>query len=191
MRLLACLILFLTACAAPQSYQFIKGGDRVSQPGVSFVLPYDFQWTAMLRSTYNGSFGAFRGKDDTLIVGYNVYNLEPFETEDEFLRNISKGRSSEPKTGRFERVRNKEELYTDRTETCMIYRSASKDFGVEARRGGEFTILDMVGMHCVHPIKKSVGVQVELSRKALPGKEYPALEAEALRLLSSVEFGEF
>lgn len=191
MRVLFCLILFLTGCVAPQSYQYIEGGDRVTQPGVSFVLPDNFQWVAMLRSTYKGAFGAFRGKDDTLIVGYTIYNLEPFETNEEFLNNISKGRSSEPKTGRFERVKNVEELYKGRVETCMIYRSTSKDFGIEARRGGEYTILDMVGMHCAHPTNKNVGVQVELSQKALPGNEYPELEAKALLLLSSVEFGEF
>lgn len=191
MRVLTFLAVFLTACAAPPSYQFIQGGDRVSQPGVSFVLPSGFQWTALLRSTYNGSFGAFRGKDDTLIVGYTVYNLEPFETEDEFLRQISDGRAAEPKTGRFESVSNTEELYEDRSETCMIYRSTSRDFGVEARRGGEYSVLEMVGMHCAHPLNKSVGVQVELSRKAPPANEYPELEGKALRLLRSVEFSEF
>lgn len=189
---LAGICLLLGSCAGPPSYQFLEGGQRVDQPGVSFVLPSKHRWAAIIRTTYQGAFGALgMPKNDTLIVGYTVYNVKPFASKEEFLSIVREGRASEPETGRFERIRNTEALYGDRPETCVIYRSASKDFGVEAKRGGEYSLLEMIGMHCAHPDKPSVGIQVELSRKAPPHTTYPTLETDALSLLGSVRFGAF
>lgn len=189
---LAGICLLLGSCVSTPNYQFIEGGERVDQPGVSFVLPPKHRWAAIIRTTYQAAFGALgMPKNDTLIVASSVYNIRPFATKEEFLSMVREGRANEPETGRFENLRNVEELYADRPETCVIYKSASKDFGAEAKRGGDYSVLEMVGMHCVHPDKPSVGIHVELSRKAPPGTTYPTLEADALSLLRSVRFGAF
>src|SRR5262249_52463289 len=145
------LLLLLTAisgCATAPSFQFSRGGETVTQPGVSFVLPEGKSWVAILRSTYQAIFGATpMPKHETLVVSAHVYNAPAFATREEFLEAIKKGRIDEPQTGRFEIIRNTEALYDARAETCVVYQSASKDFGAEARRGGEYTVLETFGMH--------------------------------------------
>jgi hypothetical protein len=186
------LILAITSCAAAPSYQFHLGGETIHQPGVSFVLPKGKPWAAVIRSTYQAAFGAGQmPKDDTLIVAVQVYNTPPFTNRLEFLEAVKNGRAAEPQTGRFERIRNSEAISEGRSETCVVHQSASKDFGVEAKRGGEYSILETFGMNCVHPLRPQVGVLVELSRKAPPGTSLPEFEAMAQGLLSSVSFGEF
>lgn len=193
MRFAWLIVIFLiSSCAAAPSYIFVRGGETVYQPGVSFVLPETKSWIALTRSTYEAVFGARQmPKNDTLIVGVRVYNAPPSTSMEEFLEVVKKGRIAEPQTGRFERIRNNEALYNTRPETCVVHQSASKDFGAEAKRGGEYSILETFGMNCIHPIKPQVGVLIELSRKALPETELPELEAMAQALLKSVKFGEF
>src|SRR5690606_788203 len=118
-------------------------------------------------------------------------NLPQVTSKDAFLDVIRTARANEPKTGRFELIRNAENLYDARAETCVIYRAASKDFGVEGRRGGKYSVLETLGMHCIHPSRPQVGVHVELSRKAPPDTRYADFETEGLALLQSVTFGEF
>lgn len=192
----AAIVLFcglLTSCAgvAPD-YQNIQGGTTVNQPGVTFVLPSRHMWAVVMRSTYQSVFGAFGiPKNDTLIVSTSVYNIKPPATKNEFLKVVHDGRANEPDTGRFESIKNSEQLYEGRSETCAVYRSASKDFGVKAKRGGPYSVFEVIGMHCVHPAKPNVGVQVELSRKAPPDTAYPDFESAGMTLLESVTFNAF
>lgn len=190
--LLILLAVTIVGCASVPSYQFLAGGQRVDQPGVSFVLPEGHKWAAIMRSTYQCAFGALgMPKNDTLIVGCSVYSIKPASSKEEFLKAVHEERTREPSTDRFERIRNKEQLHDGRPETCVIYRSASKDFGAEAKRGGQYSVLETIGMHCVHPTKPAVGIQVELSRKAPPDTSYSRFDAEGLALLQSVTFGAF
>ncbi|MFT6791160.1 MAG: hypothetical protein ACJA04_000360 [Cellvibrionaceae bacterium] len=106
-----------------------------------------------------------------------------------FTLTIKKGRSSEPKTGRFEKIKNREEIFNARPEMCVMHQS--KDFGAKAKRGGEFSILETYGMHCIHPTNQQVGVLVELSRKAPPNTTFSEFESMGATLLNSVVFREF
>ena len=184
--------LLAASCATSPSYQYLKGGETVDQPGISFVLPAGHNWAAIMRSTYQSAFGAMgMPRNYTIIVSSTVYNFQPTASKEEFLRLVREGRASEPKTGRFEEIRNTEQLYEDRSETCVIYRSSSKDFGAEAKRGGEYSVLETIGIHCVHPDNPNVGMQIEFSRKAPPETTYPSFEDEGLALIRSVKLGEF
>ncbi len=187
------ILILLSACAVTPSYQHFEGGQRVDQPGVSYDLPKGKSWSAIMRTTYQTVFGANEmPKNETLIVANSVYKIpSPTPTNQEFLEIIKEGRASEPETGRFEIINNNEQIYKDRSETCVIHQSASKDFGAEAKRGGEYSILETYGMNCIHPDKPSVGIFVELSRKAPPGTTFSEFETMGSALLQSVTFGEF
>ena len=193
MRLVFLFFIFaITSCTTAPSYQYLRGGETVDQPGVSFVLPEGKSWIVMTRSTYQAVFGARQmPNDETLVVAVSVYNVPSSSNQEEFLEYIKKVRLAEPKTGRFQIIRNIETLYDGRPETCVMHESASKDFGIKAKRGGDYSIFETFGMNCIHPIKTSVGMHIELSRKAPPGTEFPEFDAMAQSLLESVKFGEF
>lgn len=190
--LLLIIAAMLLGCVSASSYQLFDGGHRVEQPGVSFVMPEGLKWFAIVRSTYQGVFGAIgTPENDTLIVSCKVYSIQPVSSKKDFLNEVHELRIREPNTGRFESIRNTEQLYDNRPETCVIYRSASKDFGAEAKRGGQYSILETIGMHCVYPSKPAVGIQVELSRKAPPDTSYKNFDEIGIALLQSVKFGAF
>lgn len=186
------LLLVFSSCVTVPNYQFLRGGETVKQSGVSFVLPEGKSWIALMRSTYESALGASQmPKNETLMVNSLVYNAPAITNKQEFLEAIKKGRSSDPQTGRFEIIRNSEALYEARPETCVVYQSASKDFGAEAKRGGEYSIFETFGMICIHPANPKVQIRVELSRKAPPDTTFPEFDAMAQALLRSVAFDAF
>lgn len=194
MRPVIYLVLFtvLSSCVVAPRYDYLEGGQTVKQPGVSFVLPEGKPWSAISRSTYEAHFGRFgESKKETLVVYVTVYNIPQVASKQEFLELVKKGRAKEPETGRFEKIRNSEEINQERSETCVVHKAASKDFGVDARRGGEYSVYETYGMNCIHPGKPAVGIMVELSRKAPPENPYPGFDFMGANLLKSVTFGEF
>ena len=189
MRWASCCALSLcfSACATlPQ----ITGGQRIDQPGISFIPPVGKSWSIIVLSTYQMSLGA-RGssENETFVTSVSTYQLPSSLSPQQFLSFVKAGRSAEPQTGRFETVRNEEQLYTERAETCVKHRAMSKDYG--AKRGGDFTMIEYFGMNCIHPKYPKVGIFVELSRKSPPDVADPSFENLGVSLLRSVEFTEY
>lgn len=196
MRLLICLamLLLMNSCTVSiPRYDTFQGGQKINQPGISFVLPKGKPWSTLLMHTYEANFGRFgESKLETFVVMVSVYNLpNPSPSKDEFLKAVKESRSNEPNTGRFQEIRNYEGFYESRPELCVIHKAASRDYGVEAKRGGEFSIYETFGMNCVHPEKPAVGVLIELSRKAPPEFAFPGFDEMGTALLQSVTFGKF
>jgi hypothetical protein len=185
-------VTLLSACVVGPSYQEFWGGERVYQPGVSFELPAGKSWVALIRTTYQAAIGTRdMPPNETLIVATSVYDLPGYANKEEFLQAVKQGRAAEPATGRFEKISLVERLYDARPETCVFHQSASNDYGVEAKRGGQYTVYETFGMNCMHPDYPAVGILVELSRKAPPGTTFPEFETMGSFLLQSVQFGEF
>ena len=181
------LLLTISACVAvPQGPQ-VAGGTRITQLGISFAVPEGRSWTVLVQSTYQAMLGA-RGNspNETLITAIGTYNVPAFDVPEGFLNFVKSGRANEPKTGTFEVIRNDEQWYAERSETCVKHESAAKDFA--AKRGGAFTMIEYYGMNCIHPGNPSVGIFVEFSRKGPSGVEFPQFRAMGERLLKSVEF---
>ncbi len=177
----------LSACATLSQLPQISGGKRIIQPGISFIAPENKSWSVLVRSTYQVTLGTAGDiPNETLIVSSSTYQIPTFSSPQEFLTYVKSGRAAEPQTGRFELIKNDEELYSSRSETCVKHEMESKDFG--AKRGGDYTLIEYFGMNCVHPKEPTVGIFVELSRKAPPGKEYLEFESMGSQLLKSVEF---
>jgi len=182
-------IVWLNACSTlPPSGQPGTVGQRVDQPGVSFTPPDGKAWSVLMRSTYQVVLGAQGSSNETYVTSVNVYQLPGGLSPEQFLAHVKTGRAAEPQTGRFELISNNEQPYTDRPEVCVKHRSTSKDHG--ARRGGDFTLVDYLGMNCIHPSSPQVGVFVELSRKAATPAD-ARFDDDGIRLLRSVAFAQF
>lgn len=177
----------LTACASLTQH---PGGQPFIQPGVSFTPPAGSQWSLAMLSTYQ-TILATKGKiaNESLIVLTQLYQVPPFNSKDEFLNFVQKGRSGEPQTGRFETIKNHETLYEQREEICVKHIAASKDYG--AKRGGEYSIYETYGMNCIHPKNAKVGILIELSRKAPAGTSNDEFNQLGENLLKSVQFSDF
>jgi hypothetical protein len=186
----AALAVTLSACAGASRGPQIAGAERVTQPGVSFVVPANKSWSVLVQSTYQITLGA-KGDNpnETLIVSASTFKIPAFSSPQDFLAYVKSGRAAEPQTGRFEVVRNDEQLDTERSETCVKHETESKDFG--AKRGSDYSVIQYVGMNCIHPEKPTVGIFVELSRKAPPGIDYPQFKTMGSQLLKSVELSAY
>lgn len=188
--LAAALALSLGACAGFASHTQVDGLQKIIQPGFSFIAPANRTWSVLVRSTYQVTLRTVGDNpNETLVVSASIYQIPAFSSPQDFLVYVKAGRAAEPQTGRFELVKNDEQLYADRGETCVKHEMESKDFG--AKRGGDFSLIQYIGMNCIHPKNPEVGVFVELSRKAPPGIEFPEMKAMGSQLLESVEFSAF
>jgi len=188
--IIATLAVTLSACAGAARGPQIAGAGRVTQPGISFVVPANKSWSVLVQSTYQIALGA-KGDNpnETLIVNVSTFQIPAFSSPQDFLAYVKSSRAAEPQTGRFEVVRNDEPLHTERSETCVKHEAESKDFG--AKRGGDYSVIQYVGMNCIHPRNPTVGTFVELSRKAPPGIDYPQFKSMGSQLLRSVEFSAY
>jgi len=184
------LVLFLSVISGCVSLPQHPGGQEFSQPGVSFTPPSGYQWSILSLSTYQTAL-ITKGKSDneSFIVATQLFQLPPFNSKDEFLKFVQKGRASEPQTGRFEIIINAESVYERPDVTCVKHRAASKDYG--AKRGGEYAIFETYGMNCIHPKNSKVGLFVELSRKAPADTSNDEFIRLGENFLNSVRFTEF
>lgn len=180
----------VVGCATAPSFPQLRGGQRVDQPGISFVAPSGGPWSVLVASTYQISL-ARQGTlpAESYVVQASIYPLPTFDSKEQYLEHVRNGRAAEPQTGRFELIRNHEEFAGRRQETCVKHQAASKDFG--AKRGGEYTVYETYGMNCIHPRNAQVGVFIEISRKAPPDLASPGLEQSGAALLESVQFRDF
>ncbi len=181
------LTLTLIACAVTPH---VPGGQKVSLAGISFIAPPNMTWFVMVESTYQVVLGTKRDNpNETLIVYVSTYQVPTFSKPEDFLAYVKSSRAGEPKTGRFEVMKNDEKLYKERVETCVEHETESKDYG--AKRGGKYTVIQYLGMNCIHPSNPAVGILIELSRKSPPGIKYPQFKTLGSNLLKSVEFNAY
>ena len=187
---MAVLAFSLSACAGVPQYPQIGGGQKVTQAGYSFVAPANKSWSVLVQSTYQVSLGTKGDSpNETLIVSAVTFQIPTFSTPHDFLAYVKSGRAAEPQTGRFETIKNDEQLYTDRSDICVKHEAESKDFG--AKRGNDYTVVQYFGMNCIHPKNPTVGISIELSRKAPPGLVHPLFKTMGSQLLKSVEFSAY
>ena len=193
MKLVATLLcsLFLMGCVAQQNFNTLAGGNEFSQAGLTYTAPEGYEWNILVQQTYRTNIATYgRDKNESYMISTTMYNIESNQNAQSFLSHIQSEHAKEPDTGRFENLREDEySLNTNRKEICVNYSGSSKDLG--AKRGGEHTIYEAYGMHCIHPENSSIGVFIEISRKApLSQKESPLIQL-GQKLFNSVTLSEF
>ena len=78
----------LSACVVAPRFDHLEGGQRVDQPGVSFVLPKGKPWYSIFRSTYQASFGRLdEPRKETFVVQVSVYDVP--SPSKQFIPNVS------------------------------------------------------------------------------------------------------
>lgn|GEM_PF-4335864 len=80
-------------------------------------------------------------------------------------------------------------MYKAREEVCAYFSSSSKDYG--AKHSDGYALYETYGMYCVHPYNNSIGVFIELSRKAPFSKSEGPINKLGEKLLISVKFSDF
>ena len=104
----------------PTTAPSISGGERVTLAGVSFVAPANKSWTVLVQSTYQLLWEA-KGDNpnETLIANVSTFQIPTFSSPQDFLSYVKSDRAAEPQTGRLELIKNDEQLYAERSETCV------------------------------------------------------------------------
>lgn len=192
MQLLALSFLFLilTGCATQHNFNKVVGGRSFSQAGLSYTTSENFEWSVLTQYTYRTNLAAF-GSDtnESYIISTTMFNIPPDQTGQQFLDFVKFERAKEPQAGRFEKIKESINLYEARKEICANFSSSSKDYG--AKRSGEYALYETYGMYCIHPYNNSIGVFIELSRKAPLSKSESPLNKHGEKLLNSVKFSDF
>lgn len=199
----ACLIT-LSACAPItiplplfSNSKHFEAGERVSPPGVSFTLPKGSDW--MLAPNTKTKFSAdislypqafyqhrkSRRKRQSLEIDIIKFSVQSYSLSKEGFFDLVKAQRT-PKSGNIRVIKDSQEFYSSRSETCVIYKSAG-----EFVKPFRHTHIEEYGMSCIHPYNPSVGITIEWRRFYYPDSSFPGFNDIGEALFKSVTFREF
>lgn len=183
----------LSACTHQQHPDIADPSKRINAvTGVSLLPPQEPGWKILTMSSYQlalAKFGQNRG--ETYAASVSVYNLPKVDTEDAFLKAVSEGRASAPRTGRFVIISNDEKIARGRETNCVYYYTVSEDTAAHIGTERKSMILETIGYHCQHPKNRLIGVNFEYSHRYFAGNQDPAIESRANAFLDQVRFTDF
>ena len=190
--LLISAIVLLSACASFDKNN-IQPGQRVTRPGLSFVVPTERTWSASEFGTgHRIKLNQFNQDDNYSILvslmrgpGDGMY-----DDADALLKVVQNYKLGEMKpAGLFRRV-HVEKLGTEYGERCVQYSSTSEDWRGRNNEG-YYALIDLIGLTCVHPEMDNVLVNVEISRRYEEASPAQDLSVHAHALFSSIEYESF
>ena len=171
----------------------VNPNSEISIYGVSSLPPQNGSWTLLTAAGFQMSL-AKEGtkKNESLAANVAIYQLPEFQSNEEFLSHIIKGRAEEPSIGRFEILKNEEALSPLMDVTCVKYHSISKDKAAKIQGGGTAEmLLENIGYHCIHPKNRTVGVNMEYSLRHFADTTYGEFANNANEYFSDIKFTEF
>ena len=171
----------------------VNPNSEISIYGVSSLPPQNGNWTLLTAAGYQMSL-AKEGtkKNESLAVNVVIYQIPEFQSNEEFLSHIIQGRAAEPSIGRFEILKNEEDLSPLIGVTCVKYHSISKDKAAQIEGGGTAEmLLENIGYHCIHPKNRTVGVNIEYSLRHYADTNYEAFYNNANEYFNNIKFTEF
>jgi len=185
--LIAAIAIIFSACVGVQQRPQVFGGQNITQPGVSFVVPENKSWIVLVQSTYQITLGTMvNNSNETFVVSISTHKVPLGLSPQDFLAHVKSRREATPPTGRLEIIKNDAQLYTERREICVKHEAKSKDYG--AKRGSDYSIHHTFGMYCIHPKNPTIAIFIELSRTAPDTQEDPHFKTMGAKLLQSIEF---
>ena len=189
--ILAILGTLITACVnvAP----VVNPNSEISLYGVSSLPPQNGDWTLLTASGYQMSLAKEGSQiNESLVANIYIYQIPVLASDDELLSHITEGRAAEPNIGRFEILKNEENLSMLQGATCVKYHSISKDKAAQIQGGGTAKmLLENIGYHCEHPKNKEVAVNIEYSLRHFSNTDYSSFETNADKFFRNVQFTEF
>lgn len=182
-------LLFVTSCATnlPQ----LNSGTPVNIYGVSSLSPQNGSWSVITSTGYQVALGTKLNDSSSGVINMSLYQLPEFPSDQEFLSHVVKHRASSPDIGRFELKENREELVKLNGATCVKYRTISQDNNAKID-GHKSAIMQIeyIGYNCIHPFKKSVGVNTEYSIRHFKNNGHPELTKNADEFFNNIKFKE-
>lgn len=182
-------VLCLAACASFDKNN-IQPGQRVTRPGLSFVVPTEKTWSASEYGTgHRIKLNQFNQADSYSIVVSLTRGPSDgmYGDVDALLKVVQNYKLGEMKpAGLFRRV-HVEKPGTEYGERCVQYSSTSEDWRGRNNEG-YYALIDVIGLTCVHPEIDNVLANVEISRRYEETSPTQNLSTYAHELFSSIEF---
>ncbi len=181
----------MSSCASQPSFERIRGNSQtMHQSGVSFMPPSDNMWYIVRSYTHETRlFLIDQESQETLVTVVEIFNMPKLESNISFLSLVKQNEKKAVKTGRFERITGSFASYNHKGASCVKKEASSKDYG--AKRKEQYAIFEIYGMQCIHPYKKNIGVNIELSRKAPFEYKNELFKKWGQELLESITFEPF
>ncbi len=120
------------SCVSVPNFDTVRGNNkqRIAIAGVSFIPSGDIVWIIARHHSYNATlFNQYR--DETFVIGVEVFNLPKEINKDNFLSFIKNMEKESPKTGRYERITESFNSYQHQNTQCVKAIVSSKDHGVK------------------------------------------------------------
>jgi len=184
------LSLLLSACVtiAP----VINPSSTIDIYGVQALPPQNGNWLVMLANGYQSTL-ASKGlnQNESLVVNVSIFQLPELDSETKLLAHIVSLRGSEPDTGRFVKQESSDILSSLNDATCVKYQSISVDKNAVIAGGKATMLLESIGYNCQHPLRRTVGVNIEYSSRHFEDTPNLTIINDSESFFKTVSFTEF
>jgi hypothetical protein len=157
--------------------------------GYSLMPLNEEGWVIGKRTSYVVALGKYgKNPDQTFVISALLIKLSPFQTTEEFVRQVKEGQTQDTDPKRFTTIKHEVISYPHNGAECTRSHGVLVDHAAAKRSGqpGDMN-LEMLTLLCAHPKDKRVGVNVFYSQRSYPGQEDPAFLEKATTVLNSVE----
>ena len=187
--LVSCLL--ITSCAT--TTPVLNPHSPINIYGVTLLPPQNGNWFVMTVSGYQMTLSKEGdNNNESLVANVSIYQIPEFTSDAEFFGYIKEHRATSPNIGRFDLITNAENLSSLNGAICVKHHNISQDNNAKIT-GCKTAVMLMenIGYNCIHPKKKSIGVNVEYSLRHFVDTEYPLLNQNAETFFNNIEFTEF
>lgn len=164
--------------------------QRLFQAGYSLLPPNEEGWEVSQRDRVLLALGKHgSNRNEIAIIWGALFKLQPFKSDDEFVRLVRESREKDSDPRRFRVVKRDVTSYPGKGTTCAYSHEVLEDNPALTESGNRVDMIrEMFGLTCAHTTNKQIGVTVNYSQRYYTGQRDPQLQHRATSVLTSVEF---
>lgn len=192
--IIAVLLASLFGCTTPYAgYRDITDvSQRIELIGLSVLPPQEDGWKYRRDSAIYTTFGKEGTQEAQSIIGLvALYKIPDITSEEEFIKVSSDLLGLGSGDPRYEDAIDDLVYSTEKNTPSVRYHSKYKDLGaINLPKGTAHLMTEDIGIFCKHPDNPSIGVNIVLSQRSLPGDTVENFKELADEFIKNAEFSQ-
>ena len=192
----ALVILMITGCASTPLFEQVKDpAEVIVLPGFSLKPPPGTGWYRGRQDSEKVIF-ARKGENKTqsliaMAILHDLPDLSP-DTDEEFLKMVSRIRQRDPKSKRFETILKKESISHEKSTVVIRFHTRYRDYEAKNKpKTAKYMVTEDFGILWRHPENKNIGLTIGLSQRHLEGDPVRDFEKIANEFIANANIEPF
>lgn len=191
--LISCLI---TGCATAPSFEKVKDpSELIELPGFSLKPPPGTGWYRNKQDSEKVIF-ARKGENKTqsliaMAIPHRLPDADT-DTDEEFLKMVSRTRQLDPKSKRFGTILKEEFISNEKSTVVVRFHTKYRDYEAKNKpQTAKYMVTEDIGILWRHPEDKNIGLTIALSQRHLEGDPVRDFEKIANEFIANANIEPF